>query len=249
MRNGIACGTVEQIVRKAYVDEAFAGAEDGQTKVTVSSVAAQTGLSRKEVKRLRELGDEAASEGRSPRYNRAIRVITGWLNDRRYSSAEGVALALPLQGDLDGQSFPALVKDYSGDVTTKAMLDLLQSSGSVRVSGDQVQLVRHAYVPANDPSEVLRILGNDVEELVRTIDHNLTCEPDEVRFQRKVSTWLLPSRLAEEFKELSRRRSQALLEELVIWLNAHEAAEDEESQYVSVGVYLYEPRSAAGGAA
>lgn len=249
MRNGVACGTLEQIVRKAYVDEAYAVAAEGQTKATVSSVAAQTGLSRKEVKRLRELGEAEASEGRSARYNRAVRVITGWLSDRRYSSAEGVALALPLQGALDAQSFPALVKDYSGDVTTKAMLDLLQNSGCVRVAEGQVQLIRNAYVPANDPAEVVRILGNDVEELVRTIDHNLTCQPGEALLQRKVSTWLLPTHLAKEFKDLSRRRSQVLLEELVVWLNAHEAAEDEESQYVSVGVYLYEPRVKAEGAA
>lgn len=245
MRNGVACGTVEQLVRKAYVDEAFAAADEAQVKATVSSVSAQTGLSRKEVKRLRELEESEVSEGRSARYNRAVRVINGWLNDRRYSSPEGIALALPLQGDPGEVSFPSLIKDYSGDVTTKAMLDVLQSSGCIRVLKGQVQLIRNAYVPADDPEEVIRILGNDVEELVRTIDHNLTCQPGQALLQRKVSTWLLPTRLSGEFKELTRRRSQGLLEDLVTWLNANEAAEEEESQYVSFGVYLYEPRAGA----
>lgn len=240
IRNGVACGTVEQVVRKAYVDEAFALAAEAESKATISSVAAQTGLSRKEVKRLRDLGEDEVSDGRSPRYNRAVRVISGWLNDRRYSSDEGIALSLPVQGDQDGVTFPALVKDYSGDVTPKAMLDLLEGSGCVRVVEGQVQLIRHAYVPGNDPEEVVRILGNDVEELIRTIDHNLTCEPGEALLQRKVSTWLLPTELAGEFKALTRRRSQGLLEDLVGWLNDHEASDDQESQYVSVGIYLHE---------
>ena len=55
LRNGISCGTFEEMVRKAYVDEAFAQAQRINTKATISSVSAETGLSRKEVKRLHEL--------------------------------------------------------------------------------------------------------------------------------------------------------------------------------------------------
>lgn len=238
IRNGVACGTFEQVVRKAYVDEAFALAAEKKTKATVSSVAAETGLSRKEVTRLRGPQPEA-SEHRSARYNRAVRVIAGWLGDRRYSSQEGVALPLPLQAD-EGPSFAALVKDYSGDVTPKAMLDLLTASECAAVTKGLVHLIRHAYVPANDPAEIIRILGNDVEELVRTIDHNLTCPPADALLQRKVSTSLLPTRLASRFKDLAKRRSQAVLEDLVSWLNQHEATDADEAQYVSVGVYLYE---------
>ena len=150
-----------------------------------------------------------------------------------------MALPLSLQPDAE-PSFAQLVKDYSGDVTPKAMLDLLTASSCVSTTQDMVHLVRHAYVPANDSREILRILGSDSEELIRTIDHNLTCDAQERRLQRKVSTSLLPQRLARSFKELVRRRSQSLLEEFVSWLNDNEATSDEEALYVSVGIYLYE---------
>ncbi|MCA8921911.1 MAG: hypothetical protein KDD82_08895 [Planctomycetes bacterium] len=237
LRNGVACGTAEQWIRKAYVDEAFKLATEAGAKPTVSSVSAQTGLSRKEVKRLS--GPQTTPGGRSEKYNRAVRVLNGWLNDRAYSSEEGVALPLSLQPDAE-PSFAQLVKDYSGDVTPKAMLDLLTASSCVSTTQDMVHLVRHAYVPANDSREILRILGSDSEELIRTIDHNLTCDAQERRLQRKVSTSLLPRRLARSFKELVRRRSQSLLEEFVSWLNDNEATSDEEALYVSVGIYLYE---------
>jgi len=237
LRNGVACGTAEQLIRKAYVDEAFAQARESGGKTTISSIAAQTGLSRKEVKRLQ--GPQPESAGRSEKYNRAVRVLNGWLNDRTYSNAEGVALPLPLQSERE-PSFAQLVKDYSGDVTPKAMLDLLGASECVAVRNDTVHLLRHAYVPANDPRELLRILGSDASELIRTIDHNLTCPEDETHFQRKVSTSLLPKRVLHTFHQLVRRRSQALLEEFVTWLNANEALPEEEALYASVGIFLYE---------
>ncbi|MBL4712773.1 MAG: hypothetical protein JKX75_09820 [Gammaproteobacteria bacterium] len=55
IRNGIASSSFEELVRKAYVKEAFAMGKKNCQKTTVSSVSAQTGLSRKEVKRLNEL--------------------------------------------------------------------------------------------------------------------------------------------------------------------------------------------------
>ena len=41
LRNGVACGSFEELVRKAYVDEAFAIGKKNQLKTTVSSVSAQ----------------------------------------------------------------------------------------------------------------------------------------------------------------------------------------------------------------
>jgi len=242
LRNGIACGILEDLVRKTYVDEAFAMGERSGSKVTVSSVSAQTGLSRKEVKRLNELEEDAVKTG-NQKYNRAIRVISGWLNDTKYCSNEGQGKPLPLQSDKQ-PSFTDLVKDYSGDVTTKAMLDLLSSSDCVQISGDTVHLVKHAYVPGDDSEEVIKILGNDTSELISTIDHNLTCDDNEKYFQRKVSTAVLLKSDTDKFRDYSRRRSQALLEELDAWLNEHAAVETESThkkQYVSLGIYYYQP--------
>lgn len=242
LRNGIACGILEDLVRKTYVDEAFALGKQTGSKVTVSSVSAQTGLSRKEVKRLNELEEDTVKTG-NQKYNRAIRVISGWLNDKKYSTLEGQALPLPLQSENE-PSFTDLVKDYSGDITTKAMLDLLSNSECVHISDNKVHLIKHAYVPGNDSEEVIKILGNDTSELISTIDHNLTCDDSEKYFQRKVSTVVLKKSDTGKFRDYSRRRSQALLEELDNWLNEHAASDTDSAdskQYVSLGIYYYQP--------
>lgn len=239
LRNGIACGSFEAMVRKAYVDEAFELARS-QGKVTVSAVSAQTGLSRKEVKRLQDI-ESTSRAGNSQKYNRAVRVISGWMNDSRFISDEGVALTLELDGTEN--SFTALIKDYSGDIPTRAMLDLLKNSGCVEQLNGKVSLISHAYVPGNDPADIIDILGSDSHELMSSIIHNMSCKKSQRRFQRKVSTKRLAAAELDAFHKYSSRRSQALLEDLDNWLTQHEASPDQMSEYVSLGIYFYHSNS------
>jgi len=238
IRNGVSSGSFEELVRKAYVDEAFSMAKDSQKKTTISSVSAQTGLSRKEVKRLTEL-DDTHHSNIEQKFNRAIRVISGWLNDEKFTDASGKEKILPIDGD--EVSFHALVKKFSGDIPTKAMLNLLIEADCVLVKDDKVELIKHAYVPGKDSEAVIRILGTDTNELINTIDFNLTAKESDKRYQRKVSTALLHKDAIEGFKILAEKNSQALLEELDAWLTQHEVdAEDENARYISLGIYYYE---------
>lgn len=241
LRNGISCGSFEEMVRKAYVDEAFAQAHRNNSKATISSVSAETGLSRKEVKRLTET-DLSNSENTEQKYNRAIRVISGWLNDPQFAYEEGNPRALSLDSSIDdgNAAFASLVKQYSGDIPTKAMLNLLESSNCVEIKDGLVHLVRNAYVPGNDPEEIIRILGKDTNQLINTIDHNLTVDDKSKWFQRKVSNPRVATDAVPEFKEFSRKRSQTLLEELDAWLSQNEADDDTDSRYVSMNIYYYE---------
>ena len=238
IRNGVSCGSFEELVRKAYVDEAFAIGETSERKTTISSVSAQTGLSRKEVKRLSELQDPVSSDVEQ-KYNRGIRVISGWLNDKLFTDTDGEPRVLPLD---DGESsFAALVKTYSGDIPTRAMLDLLIAADCVDVDNNQVRLIKHAYVPGKDSAEVIRILGTDTNELLNTISYNLTAGENQKRYQRKVSTAVLSKHAVEEFNTISKQHSQALLEELDAWLTLNEVdPDDEDARYVSLGIYYYE---------
>lgn len=238
LRNGVSCGSFEELVRKAYVDEAFAIGRKNNLKTTVSSVSAQTGLSRKEVKRLNEM-ETTHSAVVEQKYNRAIRVISGWVNDKKFTDSKGNPDILSLDDGDD--SFATLVKQYSGDIPTKAMLNVLQAADCVEVKDNKARLVKHAYVPGKDSAEVIRILGTDTNELINTIDYNLTAQQGNKRFQRKVSTHVLNKDAIEEFARLSSDKSQALLEELDVWLSENEVKpDDEKAAYVSLGIYYYE---------
>jgi hypothetical protein len=238
IRNGVSSGSFEELVRKAYVDEAFSMGKKSQAKTTISSISAQTGLSRKEVKRLHEQ-DSPHNADIEQKYNRAIRVISGWTNDKNFTDAKGKARELPIEGE--NVSFAALVKQFSGDIPTKAMLNLLVAAECVKIKEQNIQLIKHAYVPGKDSAEIIRILGTDTNELINTIDHNLTAQDTDKRYQRKVSTAMLNQDAVKQFKELSSKQSQALLEEFDAWISQNEVdPDDDNARYVSLGIYYYE---------
>ena len=241
LRNGVAFGTFSDLAKKVYTDVAFEDFTLEGKKQTVSRVSILTGLTRKEVKRLHELEEpEAMTEEK--RYNRAIRVVSAWVNDPRFTSSDKTPLPLPLE---DGErSFTTLVKEFSGDVPVQAMLKELLASKTVEQNNETIYLIRHAYVPADDPIEMIHILGSDVQELIATIDHNLTHEPPELRYQRKVSSQQVSSETLQAFKKLSAREAQLLLERLDSWLNDHEidpeTEPEEKPASVSLGIYYYD---------
>jgi hypothetical protein len=214
-------------------------------KHTFSRVSAMTGLTRKETKRLYELENNTINEA-GERYNRAIRVISGWVNDKRYQTKQGGQKILPVVGN--SISFTSLVKEYSGDIPTQAMLAVLKKAGSVIENEKGIELVSHAFVPGDDPVDKLNILGTDAAELIATIDHNLTNPPDQLLYQRKVSNTNIDPEAIETFRKLSAKKAQALLESLDTWLTEHELTDSpdknsEHGQYASLGIYYSEHKT------
>lgn len=245
LRNGMAFHAFAELAKKVYVDVAFDEFAPEGKKQTVSSVSVMTGLTRKEVKRLAEM-EPAGSLEAGQRYNRAVRVISGWLNDPLFHDTAGRPADLPV--DEGEASFALLVKKYSGDIPTQAMLRALERAGSITRLDETVRLVRHAYVPAEDPADKIHILGTDVAELTDTIAHNLAVPADERRFQRKVSYDGVTPEDARHCEAMTNERAQALLEELDRWLAAHQGSaaahpEDRPLKTVSVGIYYYEKES------
>lgn len=243
LRHGMAYGSFAELARRAYVEEGFEHIAQSGKRASVSSVSAITGLTRKETKRLAETSPEEFGAS-TERYNRAIRVVSGWVNDARFHDAAGEPAILPMEGaEGEGVSFTALVKEFSGDIPPAAMLSVLQSASTVSVVDGQVTLLERAYIPAATPTEKLHILGTDVGELVSTIGHNLDAESDRLLFQRKVSNVLVHPDALPEFRRLSNLQSQELLERYHAWLAQHEideASDDTASAYVAVGIYYAE---------
>jgi hypothetical protein len=241
LNHGMAYGTFAELARKAFVEEGFEHVQRAGKRPTVSSVSALTGLTRKETKRLREDSPEA-DEDSSRRYSRAIRVISGWVNDSRFHDDKGEPAVLPFEGE--GGSFSALVKEYSGDIPPAAMLSVLETSQNVATVENGIELKERAYIPMSTPLDKINILGTDVAELIGTIGHNLEVEPGRRLFQRKVSNTSVRIDSVPEFRKLSNQKSQELLEEYHAWLSDHQVDtrrdDTDQSGYVAVGIYYVE---------
>ena len=216
LRNGVPYRTFADIAKRVYVDVATEEFDIPGRKQSKSRVSVITGLSRKEVLRVKRLPAQD-DLGALDRYNRAARVIAGWVRDRRFSGESGQPADLPVEGG--NVCFLQLVKTYSGDAPARAVLDELMRVGVVERTPDgRIHLLERSYIPKGRDIDKIAILGSDTSDLVSTIDHNI-CHPDAPFFQRKVSYDNLPSEAIPELKKLAGEQAQALLEHLDRWMS------------------------------
>jgi len=216
LRNGVPYRTFADVAKRVYVDVATEEFDIPGRKQSKSRVSVITGLSRKEVLRVKRLPAQD-DLGALDRYNRAARVIAGWVRDRRFSDESGQPTDLPVEGG--NACFLHLVKSYSGDAPARAVLDELMRVGVVERTPDgRIHLLERSYIPKAGEIDKIAILGSDTSDLVSTIDHNI-CHPDAPFFQRKVSYDNLPSEAIPELKKLAGKQAQALLEQLDRWMS------------------------------
>jgi Family of unknown function (DUF6502) len=126
-----------ELARSAFVQAAADIAKLRNGRVNHSRVAAQTGLTRADVKRLLR---QNAFQSRKRGQTAVERVMDGWLADPEFALRTGQAKQLKIAGHRG--SFAHLVKKYGGDVPHRAVLEELRRIAAVTESGGAVQLRR-----------------------------------------------------------------------------------------------------------
>lgn len=253
LRHSMSYTAFDELARRAYVEVAMKDFTIDGKKSTISRASILSGLTRKEVRRLLSLADRESMESGGERYNRAVRVLTGWVRDPDFLDAVGEPRTLPMEGP---KGFAELVRRHSGDMPARAVLDELHRVGAVEWQDDQhVRLHTHAYVPSGSTSDKLGILGQDVAALIATIDHNIEHGANDPRFQRKVMYDAIPRSDLPAFRKLSAAQAQSLLERMDRWLQVRDrvaaaAGKHDESaaatprRRVGLGIYYFEEPSA-----
>ena len=124
-----------ELARRAFVCAAAEASKRPNGSVNHSRVAAQTGLSRSDVKRL--LSRNVFGSMRVY-HSPVARVITGWRTDRKYADGPFKPKRLKISGS--GPSFSSLVKKYAGDIPHRAVLDEMLRAGIVAEGSGSVRL-------------------------------------------------------------------------------------------------------------
>ena len=247
LRSGITYRQFSEVLKLVFVQEAT-GTPDSRGRVTnISRVAVRTGLSRKEVARLREVLSssgpirEGAEGGRS-RSGVAARVLQVWYSDSRFADAEGRPLDLPSDGA--GSTFGALVRLVGGDVPIGAVRTELVSAGAVQELPDnQLRVLKRYFVPSDVGEDLIVGIEHFVLPVLEGLAHNVI-ERDRPPFiQRLAYSDRLPETSIPLFRKHARDSSEHFVQLIDDWLVASELGPDQDpvsSRRVGVGVFFYE---------
>jgi len=240
LRHGVSHAEFANWAKQAYVEEAATSFGLNGKTPSVSRIAIVTGINRKEVKRIRDL--PADVDTGVSKHNRAVRVVTGWLQDREFLTARGRPRVL-VYGDAE-ESFNRLVRRHGGDVPARAMLDELVRVGTVSNENGRVTLLRKGYVPHESESALLDLFSTSATDLLTTLDHNLSGD-GERRLQMSVAYDNVTSEGVEAFRKLSAARGLSLLRELDTALREYDRdvnpeARGEGRHRSGLGLYLIE---------
>jgi len=221
MRNQVSITEFIELIKDVFVDVADEVFFLPNKKNTVSRVSLLTGLSRKEVLRIKtQMNSREHTETHRP--TKAAAVITGWLKDSDFIDEKNNARDLPIKGN---HSFDTLVKRYGGDVTTRAVLDELVANKAVikNVDSGLVSLISLGFIPKEN-IERLDIMSKCARDFFETSSFNLEHQGYESHFQRQLTYGELPLSLVKEFKEFSKEKSLEHIFELNRWLADHKKA-------------------------
>jgi len=243
LKKGVSYSVFSDIARKAFADAAQDFEVEGR-KLSDSRVAILTGLSRKEIKRLKELVDLDVLTYEK-KHNRAARIVTAWSREKKYLTSAGKPRVLPVSGE--SPSLHELVTEFGGGVPTRAVIDELSRVGAIVQSRKSYwRLENSAYLPSDSDTTVMNVLGADVPLLVKTINYNLEADPGEKFFQRKVMYQEIPQAEARMFREYASNETFKLLKRLDRWLAEMVASlpnngvSDEKRYKIGVSAFYFE---------
>lgn len=243
LRNGFAFGDLAEVMKKVYVEVAEQDFALPGKKNTIARIATITGLTRKEVQRLKSLASDDFSDVGQQSFNRAARVISAWIRDPRFSENDQ-PLALPFQGEIP--SFSELVRLYSGDIPARAILDELFFVHAVAEDEQGfLHLKVRAYVPYANDAASFYLVGESVADLLETLQHNLAY-PQEAYFQRRVAYDAIPSSDVPLLQKALAAMAQQALEDMNALLakydldTRNDASQAEKAvKRLGVGIYYF----------
>ena len=241
LRSGITWKEFAELSRDAFVDTAFEDFGIRGRPTNVSRVALLTGLSRRDVRRVRERGDTRSSAPAEESLNHASRVLTGWHLDPDFLEPDGRPRVLPAaQGAV---SFEVLLKRYAGDIPTTALVKELVKSGSIeRLESGAYRVLRRYYMPRQMDGHAVERAGSVLADIATTVEHNLSRGPrDPSRFEGRAQSRHVDPRNLPAFRAFVEREAQGLLERVDDWLASHEAgATTDGAATVRLGVGVYQ---------
>ncbi len=235
---GVTHAEFSETAKEVYVETALRHFEV-EGRVNKSRVAILTGLTRKEVKNVIDRNMKGGVPERN--YSRPERVLSGWYSDPNYTGPYGIPLELPYESKEEGElSFVTLVKQYSGDMAPRQMLNELLQAGSVIELDVGYKAVRRSFRHSALSPAFIKRLGEVGYRVFSTAAKNIDKDVEGAGyFDRMVfADDGCSNEIIQKFDEYIKARGQAFLEEVDVWFSSQKKTAKPGEDKFDTGLYM-----------
>lgn len=238
LAKGITYAAAEEVLKRAFVQEANALQPGLPEHGKVSRISTATGINRREVTRLTKL----EVPERATKQPLASEMLARWTTDHEYRNQHGVLAVLNRIGT--APSFEALAQSVTRDVHHRSLLDELIRLEFVTHDEnlDLVTISRNDFVPKRDSQLMLNFLGDNVGDhlnaAIANVLHDGKSHLEQAVFADELSTESL-----EALRPLVMAQWNALHEKMVPaiteLIEADKRAGRTQDQRVRIGLYTF----------
>jgi hypothetical protein len=240
---GIGYREFSSVAKAAFIEEASEGYGLRGRATNISRVAVMTGITRKEVGKIKDSGIEGLiteSIAESP----ASVVLSRWHAESDFCDANNFPKVLEF--DSGEVSFSSLVKKFAGDIPPGAVRTELKRIGAIEeLPGRRLKLLKRHFVPAGLDDRLVIGLQDVAAAEISTLAFN--CDPtriEDARYHRVTSLDNIPRAKMPLIREEARRRLGALSDSFDEYLvdQANEPSGDAElvSNQIGIGLFYFE---------
>jgi len=244
LRFGIGFREFAEISKTAFVDVASADFGIRGRPTNISRVAVMTGLTRKEVKRIRDKlssGDKKLTVRTTP----LCEVLHKWHAEAEFLDKSGRPAVLPFSGG--NYSFTDLVRKFGGDIPPGAMRTELKRVGAIHEDEKgNLHVIRRSVTPSGQHDNLVAALAHSAYPLLSTIAHNVSTEDKGDRWaQFTAFTQAVKSSDISRVRRISFDRLIEVTESFDDLFMAYESLSEEDAHAtdrstVAVGVFYFE---------
>lgn len=250
LRCGLSSQEFNEVARSLFISVATDDYGIRGRPTNISRVAAMTGISRKEIRKIR-IRDRAPHWTPEMETSPASAVLHHWHYDADFSLSPGKSRPLPLNG---AGSFSELVRRYAGDIPVGAMKAELERTSVIVTDADGlVVATRRYHHPTEFDEDFVRNIAFSIQNLATTIAHNAALLQAENfsekinethgRFERFAWTNHINSDTESAFRTWVRKEGAEFVERADSWIGEKELPRSEwrshTSRTVGVGVYYF----------
>jgi hypothetical protein len=244
LRCGIGYREFDEVAKTAFVEVATTEYGIRGRPTNMSRVAVMTGLTRKEIRRIRVTIDRGISAD-DLKTTPLATVLHNWMSNSNYTDSSGNPLDLPFDGE--SPSFTALVRQYAGDVPPGAMRTELKRVGCVEETNQgEVRFIKRRVIPKGQEERLILALLHTAAPLLENLAFNMEIEETaETWPQLNVYTKSLRSSDLPRIRRVARDRFVEFVESFDDMFMTYEALHNienapKEDNLVSIGVFYFE---------